>query len=80
MDEKTLLNHILIVAKAAASNLEPCRSGSAQLSIPDVRVIGEKRLHSLSTLIDSALQKAKKSVIPIFGLEGLFLILLLAIL
>jgi putative membrane protein len=80
MDEKILMDYILSVTKAAISTIEPCRSGCVQILVPDVRVIGEERLHSLSTLVDSALKRAKKSVIPIFGFEGLFLIVFLAIL
>jgi putative membrane protein len=80
MDEKILTDHILNVTKTAITTIEPCRSGCVQILVPDVRVIGEERLHSLSTLVDSALQRAKKSVIPIFGFEGLFLIVLLAFL
>jgi putative membrane protein len=80
MDKKTLFNHIIAATENAVLNLEPCRSGCIQILVPEVRVIGEERLHSLSTLIDSALKRAKKTVIPIFGVEGLFLILLLAFL
>jgi putative membrane protein len=80
MDKKTLFNYIMSATETAVSNLEPCRSGCTQIFIPEVRVIGEERLHSLSTLVDSALQRAKKTVIPIFGFEGLFLILFLAFL
>jgi putative membrane protein len=80
MDKKILFNHILNVTENAAITLEPCRSGCVQILVPQVRVIGEERLHSLSTLVDSALQRAKKLVIPIFGVEGLFLITFLAFL
>ena len=80
MDKKILFSYILKAAKAATTNLEPCRAGCIQILIPEVRVIGEERLNSLSVLVDSALQRAKKIVFPIFGTEGLFLIILLAIL
>jgi hypothetical protein len=48
--------------------------------VPEVRVIGKARLESLSLLVDKALQRAKQIVAPIFALEGLILILLLALL
>jgi len=37
-------------------------------------------LESLSLLVDTALKKAKEIVVPIFAFEGLFLVLLLALL
>ena len=47
------------------------------LIVPQVRVIGEERLKSVTTLVDKAIEKAKQVVFPIFGVEGLLLILLL---
>jgi putative membrane protein len=78
MDKTILFNHILRVTEEAALNLESCRSGCVQILVPDIRVIGEERLHSLSTLVDSALQRAKKIVFPIFGIEGFLLIAFLS--
>lgn len=77
MDKGTLFNHIINAAEKAAMSIESCRSGYVQIRVPDIRVIGEERLHSLSTLVDSALQRAKKAVIPLFGIEGLILIICL---
>ena len=45
--------------------------------VPQVRVIGEERLKSITTLVDKAIGKMKQTVVPIFGLEGLILLLLL---
>jgi putative membrane protein len=80
MNHETLISYIKEAAKTAAAKLESCKAGCKSVVVPKVRVIGDTRLESLSTLIDKALQKAKQIVIPIFGLEGLFLISLLAIL
>jgi putative membrane protein len=80
MDHKTLLSHILEVTKAAAANLETCKTGCLRLMVPKVRVIGKAQLESMSTLVDKALRRAKQTVAPIFVSEGLFLILLLALL
>ncbi len=80
MDKELLCSYILKTTDAATTNLEPCRAGCIQILVPDVRVIGEERLNSLSLLVDSALQRAKKIVFPIFGTEGLLLIILLALL
>jgi len=80
MDKELLCSYILKTTDAATTNLEPCRAGCIQILVPDVRVIGEERLNSLSLLVDSALQRAKKIVFPIFGTEGLLLIIFLALL
>jgi putative membrane protein len=80
MNRETLLGYISEAAKAAAAKLERCKAGCKRVVVPKVRVIGKARLESLSMMVDKALQKAKQIVIPIFAVEGLFLILLLAIL
>ena len=80
MEHKLLIRYITEVAKAAASNLESCKAGYLRLVVPNVRVIGEERLSSLSLLVDKALRRAKQIVAPIFVSEGLLLILLLALL
>ena len=77
MDHEVLIRYIGEAAKKAESNLEACKAGCLQFVVPKVRVIGEDRLHSISTLVDKAIVKAKQMVFPIFGLEGFFLILLL---
>lgn len=80
MDHKTLIRYITEVAKAAASNLESCKAGCLHLVVPQVRVIGEARLGSLSLLVDKALRRAKQIVAPIFVSEGVLFILFLALL
>jgi predicted neutral ceramidase superfamily lipid hydrolase len=80
MNHETLLSYIKDAAKAAAANLETCKAGCLRLVVPQVRVIGEARLESLSLLVDKALRRAKQIVAPIFVSEGLLLILLLAFL
>lgn len=77
MDHELLFRYIGEVAKKAESNLEACSAGFIQFVVPKVRVIGEERLQSITTLVDKAIVKAKQIVAPIFGLEGLVLILLL---
>ncbi len=80
MDHELLIGYITEAAKAAVAKLEPCKAGCKRLVVPKVRVIGQARLESLSLLVDTALKKAKRIVGPIFALEGLLLILLLALL
>jgi putative membrane protein len=80
MNHKMLINYITEAAKSALTNLETCNAGCVRLVVPNVRVIGQARLESLSLLVDKALRWAKQAVAPIFVSEGLFLILLLSLL
>jgi putative membrane protein len=80
MNHETLIGYIKEALKAASASLESCKAGCVSTVVPKVRVIGKARIESLSMLVDTALQKAKQIVVPIFGFEGLFLMLLLAVL
>jgi putative membrane protein len=80
MDNDVLIRCICDVAKKAEATLEPSKAGCMRLVVPKVRVIGEARLQSMTLYVDKAIQKAKQMLIPVFGLEGLLLILLLALL
>ena len=77
IDHNLLIGYISEAANKAVENLEASKAGCIQFVVPKVRVIGEERLHSISSLVDEAIVKAKKVVAPIFGTEGLLLILLL---
>ncbi len=77
MDHALLIQYISEVAKNAEVNLEGCTVGCRTFVVPQVRVIGEERLKSVTTLVDKAIVKAKQVVFPLFGVEGLLLILLL---
>jgi putative membrane protein len=80
MNRDLIISHLCDVAKKAEANLEPCKAGAASLVVPQVRVIGEAYLQAMSTLVHRSIQKAKQMLLPVFGLEGLFLILLLIVL
>jgi putative membrane protein len=80
MNHEVLISYIKNAVSAAIARLESCKAVSHSLVVPKVRVIGGSRIHSLSILVDEALRKAKQIVVPIFALEGLLLILLLAVL
>jgi putative membrane protein len=77
MDHPLLIQYIIEVAKKAEANLEECNAGCRTFIVPHVRVIGKERLKSVTTLVDKAIAKAKHIVVPIFGVEGLVLLLLL---
>jgi putative membrane protein len=77
MDHATLIRYIGEAAKRAEGNLEACKAQHIEFIVPHVRVIGEERLKSVTTLVDRGIQKARRIVFPIFGTEGALLVLLL---
>jgi putative membrane protein len=77
MDHQILIRHICEAARKADANLETCKTGCKTFSVPNIRVIGEERLKSITTLVDKAIEQAKRVAPAIFGVEGLALILLL---
>jgi putative membrane protein len=77
IDHENLIAYIKRVTFAALSELEHVKAACRRITIPEVKVIGEKRLETLCLLIDRTLQKAKKVAIPIFATSGLLLTLVL---
>ncbi len=77
MDQELLTRYICEVAKKAEANLEVSNAGFIHFIVPQVRVIGEERLKSITQFVDKAIKKAQQTLVPIFGLEGLFLVLIL---
>jgi putative membrane protein len=77
MDQEVMIRYIGEAAKRAVISLEEGKAGCVNFNVPKVRVIGEEHLNSISTLVDKAIVKAKQMVAPVFGLEGLILILIL---
>ena len=77
MNHEKLIGYIKEATLTSLSNLEPVKAACRSITIPDVKVIGEKRLETLCLLIDRALKKAKKVVVPIFASSGLLLMLVL---
>ena len=80
IDQEKLINCIKEVAEKATSSLEPCKAGYQQIIVPKVRVIGGECLNFMTVLVDKTIQKAKRIMVPIFGVEGLILLLLLVFL
>jgi predicted neutral ceramidase superfamily lipid hydrolase len=80
MDQEKLTNYLITVTNDAAANMEPAKAGCKHIVVPQIRVIGGARIESLSMLVDQAIMKAKRIVVPIFLTEGLLLLLLLLLL
>ncbi|MCJ7424223.1 DUF2070 family protein [Candidatus Bathyarchaeota archaeon] len=77
MDHERLITYIKETTLIASRKLERANAACRCVTIPRVKVIGEKHLSALSLLIDRAFQRAKKTVIPIFFISGLLLMLFL---
>jgi putative membrane protein len=77
MDHEKLIGYIKEATLAAVSDLERAKAAARSITVPNVKVIGEKKLETLCLLTDRTLQKAKKTVIPIFATTGLLLMLFL---
>ncbi len=77
IDHENLIAYIKKATFAALSDLEHVKAACRSITIPEVKVIGEKRLETLCLLIDRTLQKAKKVAVPIFATSGLLLMLIL---
>jgi len=78
IDHERLIAHIKEATVVAMSKLEHVKTASCcNITVPSVKVIGKKRLETLCLLVDRAIWKAKRIVVPIFGISGLFLMLIL---
>ena len=77
IDHERLIGYIKEATLAAMSDLEPVKAACRSITVPKVKVIGEKRLETLSLLTDKTFQKAKEIVVPIFAASGLLLMLFL---
>ena len=80
IDQDVLIKQITAASLTAMTNLESCKAGYKRIIVPKVRVIGSDCLGSITLLVDRTIQKAKQIVLPIFAVEGLLLILMLALL
>jgi putative membrane protein len=77
MSHEKLIECIKEATHVALSDLEPVHAACHSVTVPEVNVIGEKLLEKLCILIDGALRKAKRIVVPVFATGGLFLMLVL---
>jgi len=72
-----LLEYVRKAVVMALSNMEPAKAGYIVESIRGVKVIGEKRITELCSLIEPTIKKAKRIAVPIFLTAGLLLSTLL---
>jgi putative membrane protein len=80
MDQETLIKHIKQAATQALANLEPAEVAWRMDTVTKVKVIGEKQIEAMCTLVERAIQTAKRSAVSIFPLAGIILSALLFLL
>lgn len=77
IENEKLISYIKDAAHSALVNLETVGVSCHSITVPNVKVIGAKQLEALCLLIDKVIQRAKKAAVPVFGVSGLLLMLLL---
>jgi putative membrane protein len=77
IENEKLISYIQEATRSALAKLESVGVSCRSITVPNVKVIGAKQLEALCLLIDKAIQRAKRAGIPIFGVSGLLLMLLL---
>jgi putative membrane protein len=74
---EVLIEYIKRTVTIAVLGLEPVKAACSNITVPNVKVIGERQLEMLCMLIDKTLQKAKKVIVPILTFSGLLLMSIL---
>ncbi|MEM2911173.1 MAG: DUF2070 family protein [Candidatus Bathyarchaeia archaeon] len=77
IDHEKLIGYIKKVTNAAIADLKPVKVSCRSVTIPKVRVIGQRPLEKLCLLPDKAVQRAKRIIVPIFAVTFLSLMLFL---
>jgi len=77
IESERLIGYIKDATRSALANMEDARISCRSIKVPNVKVVGEKRLQALCLLVDKSIRRAKRIVVPIFGVSGLLLMLLL---
>jgi putative membrane protein len=72
-DQETLIKYIRQAATQALADLEPTDISWRIDTVSKVKVIGEKQIEAMCTLVDKAIQTAKRSAVSIFPLAGIIL-------
>lgn len=80
MPHEKLINYVKYAVREAFNNMKPASAAWRVGKVPHVRVIGEKQIKEMSLLADKALQRAKRTAVPLFAVAGLLLITLAIVL
>jgi len=80
MDQAKLINYVREAAIRALDDLEPAQASWRIVTIPDVKVIGEKQIEDLGLLAEKTAKQAKKLAIALFPATSALLTILLMLL
>jgi len=79
-DQETLIKYVRQVTMDALANLERSEVAWCTDTVSGVKVIGEKQIEALCTLLDKAMRRAKRLAISVFPIVGVVLGALLVLL
>ncbi len=80
VDQETLLKYVGAVTADALANLEEVEVAWRVDTVSGVRVIGERQIEAMCTLLDKALKRAKKLALSVFPVAGVILTVLFLLL
>jgi len=73
VDDERLIEYVKAASHEAMSSQARAKAVCLNMTVPGIKVIGEKKLETLCLLIETTIGKAKKAVVPIFAATGLLL-------
>ncbi len=79
MDQDGFINSVRQATVAALKNLEPAEASWFTISVPNVKVIGEKQVRTICLIADEKTKQAKKLALSLLPMAGILLTLLLAL-
>jgi len=77
--QEKLVGYVKKTVEMALSNMEPAKAGCTIETIKGVKVIGERRITELCSLIEPIIKRAKRNVVPVFLTTSLLLLSLLVL-
>jgi predicted neutral ceramidase superfamily lipid hydrolase len=77
MDQEKLIEYVKKAAHTALASLGPAKVGFHNVTVQNVKVIGQDALEKLCLLPDMVIRRAKRVVVPLFAVISLLLMLFL---
>jgi len=79
LDQEGLINSIRQATVTALRNMEPAEASWFTMSVPNVKVIGEKQVRTLCLITDETTKQAKKLALSLLPMAGILLTILLTL-
>jgi len=77
VDHDAIVDYVRQGVESAVSSMEEAAAGCRNITISNVKVIGEEKLATLCLLIDKGAQRAKRVIVPLLGVSGFILMFFL---